>query len=176
MSVIRNKNISLSNGKGLQLHNPDGITVKCPKCQSAIVINRIHSDVPVRCSKCNYPMICRSDLMQIVSACKKLTSSDQIASAARILQQLSETLPEAGTALGVLANQQTLPISDRERWSCLLAAYAAGDDDAREWLGLMCQSNPKMYERISCKNCGAPKYVEKSQRKSSVCVFCQLTD
>ena len=153
-----------------------GVAVPCPKCRETIWITGAMGDEPVRCGKCAYPMIRRADLLLIVSACRKIGSADQAESAVRILNWLTDLIPEAGNALGELANRYTVPISDRERWNKLIGAYAGGDRSAQEWLEKMCQSNPKTYQNDACRNCGAPKYYISGQRRQTSCVYCQTTD
>ena len=173
MSVIRRgPQVSSLPGKG----GSTGIPVKCPKCQETIEITEFKGNKPIRCPRCSYPMIRRTDLLLIAAACKKLKNANQTRSAVGILKRMSEYLPEAGEALGALANQYTLPISDIERWNWLNGAYAAGDENAREWLDRMCQSNPGSYRQSFCEKCGAPKYYARQQAGSSLCKYCQSAD
>jgi len=172
MSVLRRGNI----GNAPAASGVGRITMKCPKCQENIGITEFRGNQPLRCAKCAYPLICRSDLLQIVTACRNLKNANQAANAVRVLGRLADYLPEAGTALGVLANQYTLPISDMERWNKLNSAYASGDENAREWLNRMCQSNPGIYMQGFCGNCGAPKYYIREQAGKSLCGYCQSTD
>lgn len=179
MSILRRT--GGSNGISQLTKGPDktdGIPVKCPKCQAGIIITSLHGDSPVRCHRCNYPMIRRSDLFLIIAACRKLKNASQARYAVAILRRLSEFMPEAGTALGMLPSQTTipLPLSEQERWNALISAYSAGDERAREGLHLMCQSNPEVYRRKPCGNCGAPKYFEEYMRGKTVCTYCQCTD
>ena len=153
-----------------------GVPFRCPKCTELINITDINGDAPVRCEKCNYPMIRRSDLLVIVAACKNIKNASQTKSATDILRKLSDHLPEAGTALGTLASKFTLPMSEDERWSILLSAYAGGDEHAKEWLHLMCKSNPGNYAETRCKNCGAIKYISKYHAGKMACIFCHNTD
>ena len=153
-----------------------GITVKCPKCQTAITVTGFKNDQPIRCANCAYPMVRRADLLRIIAACKKIGNADQVGSAVRVLGWLADYVPEAGTALGELASQYTLPLSDRERWNKLISAYAGGDEAAREWLNRMCRSNPDTYRHETCKSCGAPKYFVKQQKGSILCTYCQSAD
>ena len=153
-----------------------GISVRCPKCQAAVVIAGIRNNEPVRCAKCAYPMITRADLLRIIDACRKPNSVDQVSTAVRILEILADYIPEAGTALGALASQHTLPISEQERWSKLLSAYSSGDENAREWLTRMCQSNPELYGQKTCSHCGAQEYYIKRPGGRAVCIYCQSVD
>lgn len=150
-----------------------GITVKCPKCEANIVIVNMNSQEAVRCSKCHYPMISKADLLSIVDACRNPGNPNQVDCSVNILRCMADYLPEAGTALGALANQYPLPMSESERWEKLSAAYAAGVDDARDWLVLMCQTNSEAYEQCTCKNCGAIKFVKHHQAEKNLCIFCQ---
>lgn len=154
----------------------NGIAVKCPKCQADITIAAINGETPVRCPKCNYPMIRRADLLSIIAACKKQSNAKQLECVVGLLRRLSDYLPEAGTALGMLATQHPLPISEEEKWDRLISAYAGGDVQAQEWLNLMCHSHPGLYEQRPCGNCGAPKYFEKRNQSSTLCIYCQSTD
>lgn len=173
MSILRKRSIgSLSTAAGIGSY----IAVKCPKCRENIGIPEYKGNNPIRCAKCAYPLIRHSDLLLIVATCKKLSNANQVGSAVRILGQLADHIPEAGTALGVLANHYTLPISDMERWNRLSSAYAGGDENAREWLNRMCQSNPGTYKQGFCGHCGAPKYYIKHQAGKATCIYCQSTD
>lgn len=154
---------------------PNGISVKCPKCQSNIVITESSGNAPIRCEKCNYPMIRRSDLLLLIDACKNMEATPD-GGAVSVLLRLSEYIPEAGTALGLLANRLTLPLSTEQRWNKLLSAYAGGDEKAQEGLSLMCASHPERYEHRYCKNCGASKYIEKLHSGKTVCIYCQSSD
>ena len=178
MGVLRvGKTDGFTQGQGAGRNGAmSGITVKCPKCQAPVVIAGFRNDEPVRCSKCAYPMVSRADLMQIVAACKKPNSADQVNAAVIILERLADFIPEAGTALGELSSQYTLPISDWERWNKLYSAYSGGDERAREWLDRMCQSNPGVYGQKTCSRCGAQKYYIKRQGSGSVCIYCQCAD
>ena len=148
------------------------ISVKCSRCQTHILIKGIGSNMPVRCPECNYPMICYSDMLSIVEVCKNAKES-QLSSSVAILHFLSGILPEAGTALGYLAKKYTLQMSERERWTILQYAYAAGDDKAREWLDLMCKSNPTTFEKKICPYCGATVYSDLSYQEKKICVYCK---
>ncbi len=172
MSVLRMGNRLGSVVRG----DKSGITVKCPKCQENIKISGFKNDEPIRCPKCAYPMIRRADLLLIVAACRKIAHADQVGSAVRILGRLSDFVPEAGTALGDLANKYTLPLSDQERWNKLISAYHGGDESAQEVLNRMCKSNPETYVHASCKNCGAPKYYVRHQKGKNLCSFCQCAN
>lgn len=154
------------------------IIVKCPKCQEEIHITGPNdNNEPIRCGNCAYPMIRRSDLLRIVEACrKKPADAAQALVAFKILIRMADYVPEAGTALGVLANHYTLSMTDWERWNRLVAAYAGGDENAREWLNRMCQSNPGTYKQENCSQCGAPKYYTKDQQGTTRCIFCHSTD
>lgn len=174
MSVLRGE--GHGGLRGLRGKLSGGITVKCPKCQTSITVTAMTGDVPVRCGKCNYPLVLRSDLMQLIAACKTLKSNSQVGSAESILRSLSDYIPEAGTALGSLANQHPLAISEKERWDRLVSAFSMGDAEAQEWLNLMCRSHPDLYERRQCKSCGAPKYVEKHHPDKTLCIYCQSAD
>ena len=153
-----------------------GIIIHCPKCQAKLSITGFRNDEPLRCITCAYPLITRTDLLQVVAACKKLSSADQVSSAVRILEKLADFIPEAGTALGVLANQYTLPVGDLVRWNKLISAYATGDENAHEWLNRMCQSNPEIYGKKICKNCGAQKYFIRGKASKTICNYCQSVD
>lgn len=153
-----------------------GISVSCPKCQANILFKDLRGNQPIRCDKCNYPMIRRSDLLPVVNACKKASTAEQMRCASDLLQRYSEFMPEAGTALGMLANLQKVNIGDAERWSKLINAYAGGDTSAREFLNLMCASTPEYYEQEFCRSCGAPKYRDKRQKLAGACIYCQTTD
>ena len=147
------------------------ISVKCTKCQAYIPIKGISNNMPVRCPECNYPMICYSDMLSIVSACKNAKES-QLSSAVGILRFLADILPEAGTALGYLAKKYTVTMQEHERWIVLQFAYASGDDKAKEWLDLMCRSNPASYGKQYCPYCGAPIYMNLRSEEKKVCVYC----
>lgn len=154
-----------------------GISVKCPKCQSTITFTAPQNDAPLRCDHCHYPMICRSDLLLIVEACKNIENQTQGANAVGMLRRLSEMIPEAGTALGKLPTTHAnynLSLLEDERWNALENAYAAGDDNARGTLDLMVKSSPTLYGSGFCSKCGAKKYFAR-QGKSS-CPYCQSTD
>lgn len=159
---------------GIRENSHPSISVKCSRCQAHIQIKGISSNMPVRCSECNYPMICYSDMLAIVEACRNAKES-QLSSAVLILRFLSGVLPEAGTALGYLAKKYTLQMSERERWIILQTAYAAGDEKAMEWLDLMCKSNPISYAKHNCPYCGAPIYMDLSHQEKKICVYCQST-
>lgn len=173
MSVLRRdnhrKDIPVVKGSGK-------IAVRCPKCRETIGVTEIKGNRPIRCAKCSYPLIRRSDLMLIVAACKKPDNSNQVSTAMRILQQLAEILPEAGTALGEMADTHTLPISDTERWNMLNESYAQGDENARELLNRMCKANPGIYGQRICKGCGATQYFIKGKTENALCSYCQSTD
>lgn len=173
MSVLRRGSIATRSADGAAVC---GVTVQCPKCQERIIIAESRGNKPIRCAKCAYPLIRRSDLLLIAAACKKPASEAQAGRAVRILGWLADILPEAGTALGALANEHTLPISDMDRWNRLNSAYATGDENAREWLNRMCQSNPGIYKQGFCGNCGAPKYYVKNQTGKALCTYCQSAD
>ena len=126
----------------------------------------------MRCAKCFYPMIHRSDLLLIVEACKNSKSANSIG----ILRHLANYIPEAGTALGAMASKGVLTINDSERWDYLNRAYTGGDENAREWLNIMCQSNPWNYKRSFCRHCGAPKYYTGDRGEITMCVFCHSRD
>ena len=176
MSVLRIGNkFKTAPGRSTK-SSSQGVAIPCPKCQESIRISGALGDEPVRCPRCAYPMIRRADLLLIVSACRNIAGGDQAESAVRILNWLADFHPEAGTALGDLANRYTIPVSDRERWNKMTGAYAGGDRGAQEWLMRMCQSNPKTYQADSCKNCGAPKYYITGQRQQTRCCYCQSTD
>ena len=176
MGVLRNNTVDSGGKKSVQRKTGGGITVKCPKCQTVIMVSKMNAHEPVRCGKCNYPMIRNEDLLAIISACRRLNNSNQVESAVQILRFMVEYMPEAGTALGDLASKYTMPMSENDKWSCLNAAYAGGDESAREWLNIMCQTSPDKYQQCLCKNCGAPKYVQKNTQIKSPCVYCQRTD
>lgn len=175
MSILRSGG-SPSAKKKLTFGSDKGITVRCPKCQSRIVFTTLQNDAPIRCGKCNYPMVCRSDLFLLVEACKKIDSSAQAKCAVDVLRRLSEVMPEAGTALGMLPTLVSFPLAvkDAERWNMLENAYAAGDDNAREGLELMIKASPGIYSARYCSSCGAKKYFEKHGRSS--CPYCHSTD
>ena len=153
----------------------NGISVKCPKCQTAILITAMGPGAPVRCPQCSYPMIRQTDLLAVVAACTAV-GDHQVDSAVRILRFLSDTLPEAGTALGKLASRYTLPLNESERWNRMVNAYARGDRNAQEWLNLMCKASPGKYERRVCKNCSAPVFIDKGHHGKMLCVYCQCAD
>lgn len=153
-----------------------GIAVQCPKCRAAVWLTSVNGHEPARCGKCRYPLILREDLLAVVKACRKLTNPNQAESAVRILRGMLEYLPEAGTALGELAGKQAIPMSEQDRWDSLAAAYARGDENAREWLDLMCRTNPDRYGQCLCGNCGAPKYVLKNSRTATPCVYCRRAE
>lgn len=176
MSVLRmGTRFGTSSGRNPK-GSAQGVVVPCPKCHEQIRITGMMNDEPIRCPKCAYPLIRRADLLLVVHACREIDSADQAENAVRILIWLSDFIPEAGTALGELANRYTVPVSDRERWNKLIGAYTGGDRNAQEWLTRMCQSNPKTYLVDSCKNCGAPKYFVSNQRRQTMCGYCQCTD
>lgn len=176
MSILKPHIFSSAGKSDTQNKHVSGIPVTCPKCQANILIKGLQGNTPVRCSKCNYPMICRSDLLPIIAACKKATTAEQTHCANDLLQRFSEFMPEAGTAIGMLANHQKIHIGDTERWAKLINAYAGGDNNAREFLNLMCASTPEYYEQEYCRSCGAPKYRDKRLKVSSACIYCQTTD
>jgi len=149
------------------------IIVKCPKCREDIRVTGFPNDEAVRCGRCAYPLVCRSDLLAIVEACGSASGAEQLVCAVRVLTWLTDHVPEAASALGSLAARHTLPMSDRDRWSCLAAAWARGDRQAQEWLDKMCQSNPETYKRVPCKSCGAPRYFIGRRQDSAPCVYCQ---
>ncbi len=169
MSVLRDKSRA---GLTRPSSKNRAITIKCPKCQENISIIGFESNEAIRCARCAYPLILQDDLLQIVNACRELTSADQISSAVAILDKLTDLLPEAGTALGYLAKKYTLPLNDQERWKKLIGAYAGGDASAQEYLDEMCRSNPENYKRSNCRNCGARKYYDKYQRGNASCIYC----
>ena len=176
MGVLRN-NVSGSADKGVvRQHGAGGVTVKCPKCQGNIVIPRMNGREPVRCGKCHYAMVRGTDLQAIVTACRKLTNPNQIDSAVSILKHMIDYMPEAGTAIGILASKYPLPISEGEKWTLLNKAYEGGDENAREWLNLMCQTSPDKYQQRICRHCGAVKYIDRQNPAHSLCVFCRRTD
>lgn len=154
------------------------LTVPCPKCQSVIQFSDMRDDAPVCCEKCNYPMIRRSDLFQIIASCKKAKNIRQAATAVAILRRLAEFMPEAGTALGMLPAQLSfpLPLDEHERWNLLENTYAAGNDNAREGLELMLKSIPMLYGISYCNRCGAKKYFERNSRGKNGCPYCRCTD
>ena len=176
MGIIRNTASDAPDKTGGKYHAAGGVTVKCPKCQGNIVISRMNGREPVRCAKCHYSMVRGTDLQAIVAACRKLASQNQVDSAVGILKHMIEYLPEAGTAVGVLASKYPLPISEAEKWGLLNSAYAGGDENAREWLNLMCQTSPDKYQQSVCKHCGAVKYIDRQHPAQSLCVFCQRAD
>ena len=139
------------------------------------MITEMSRKSPVRCTKCNYPMIRRADLKAIVSACES-AKPNQLNSTVSVLRFLSNYIPEAGSALGTLSSHYTLPLSERERWNKMMNAYASGDVKAQECLDLMCRANPSVFERRVCKNCGAPVYIDKSHQGKTLCVFCHEGD
>ena len=176
MGIIRNMASDSQDKSGARYHATSGVTVKCPKCQGNIMISGMNGREPVRCAKCHYPMIRGSDLQAIVAACRKLANPNQVDSAIGILKHMAEYMPEAGTAIGELAGRYPLPISEAEKWSLLNSAYAGGDENARQWLNLMCQTSPDKYQQRVCPHCGAPKYTDRQNPAHSLCVFCQQAD
>lgn len=176
MSILRRGIIMPNSGAGKD--SADGISVKCPKCQAVIMVTGMRGEAPVRCSKCNYPMILRSDLSLLIAACQNVKTAAQANSAVSILRRLSEFMPEAGAALGLLPSQVeiALPLSEKERWNTLVNAYCAGNERAREGLQVMIKSSPELYGQRTCKNCGAPKYYERHVTGRTVCAYCQNAD
>lgn len=172
MGILRNSQTETAGKKGF---HPGGgsIEVRCPKCQAIIYIAGVDGHEPVRCRKCRYPLIRNGDLRVIVDACRNISKPNQAETAVRVLRNMLEYMPEAGTALGELAGRQSLPMSERDKWDCLTAAYARGDENAREWLDQMCRTSPDQYRQSLCGNCGAPKYVLKGARAESPCVYCR---
>ena len=175
MGVLRNSLPGMQ-GKNGEKRRGGGITVKCPKCQANIAIPGLNGREPVRCAKCHYPMILTEDMKAIVNACRELKNSNQVDCAVGILCKMVEYMPQAGTAIGALANKYPLPISENEKWAILNSAYAGGDGNAQEWLNLMCQTSPDRYQRCICKHCGAIKYIDRQDRIRNVCVFCRKAD
>lgn len=179
MSILRNTGNSNSFRRSpARPEANDGISVKCPRCQSVILCSGLHGDEPVRCSKCNYPLVCRSDLLLLINACKRIKNAHQVNCAVSVLLRLSEFMPEAATALGMLPTLSTftIPLSERDRWNMLSGAYIAGDDSAQEGLQLMRHSNPGLYAYRNCSNCGAPKYYERHSRVKTLCPYCMNAD
>ena len=174
MSVIRNG--TTVPGKNGPRPKGGGISVRCPKCQGSIMVSAIDGREAIRCGKCRYPMIRGEDLRAVIAACRKATGPGQANSAAGILESIMEYMPEAGTALGELAAKYTLPMSENDRWNALTAAYAGGDENAREWLNLMCRTSPDRYQQCLCKSCGAPRYMLKNARSGSPCIYCRQAD
>jgi len=175
MSILRGV---MKPGKVVGKDSSDGIAVKCPKCQAPIMVTSMRSEAAVRCARCNYPMILRSDLSLLIAACQDVKTSAQASSAVSILRRLSEFMPEAGAALGLLPSQVeiALPLSEKERWNTLVNAYCAGEERAREGLQVMIKSSPELYGQRTCKNCGAPKYYERHFTGRTVCAYCQNAD
>ncbi len=165
---VLDRAIGKDGGRGLP---GGGIVVKCPRCDASIIIGNMNSAEAVRCSRCHYPMICKADLHAIVRACQN-SNPNQVSCAVNILCCMADYFPEAGTALGALAKKYPLPMDENERWEKLLAAYAAGDEGAREWLILMCQANSEAYRQCTCKNCGAIYFFRTHQAGRSSCAFC----
>lgn len=176
MGIIRNTASDMPEKNAGRMHGAGGVTVKCPKCQGNIVISRMNGREPVRCAKCHYAMVRGTDLQAIVAACRKLANPNQTDSAVGILKHMIDYVPEAGTAIGVLASKYPLPISEGEKWSLLNSAYAGGDENAREWLNLMCQTSPDKYQQRTCAHCGAVKYIDRQDPVRSLCVFCRRAD
>ena len=177
MSIFRtNHSIGMGTGRGVLKPGCAGLTVKCPKCHASIPVLHLIAHEPLRCARCHYPMIRNTDLRFIVDACRKLSNANQVDTAVSILRSMVEYYPEAGTALGELASQYPLPMSENEKWTCLNIAYNSGDEHAGEWLNLMCQTSPEKYMQCQCKSCGAPKYIARQNQNRSVCRFCQSTD
>lgn len=156
-------------------HRQAGLNCTCPKCQTGIRITQLQANAPIRCEHCSYPFIRRSDLMLIVAACKQINAS-QLGTAVTVLRQLSDKLPEAGTAMGELAGRFTLPLSDDERWNYLLGAFSAGELKAQQYLNLMCKSAPERYSQSPCSHCGAPVYRAKSNPQAYPCLYCRGTE
>lgn len=175
MGVIRDGGVITSHNNAVRAKE-SGIIVKCPKCQGDISVTGFRNDEPVRCPKCAYPLVTRADMLQIIAACAKPDNAGQVGSAVGILKRLADFVPEAGTALGSLAGKYTLPISEQERWEKLVDAYAAGDENAKEGLNRMCQSNPEMYGHKLCSHCGAHKYFIKRKNGEPVCVYCRRSE
>ena len=179
MGIIRSDSGKRNSRAGVKaVDKGDGLTVTCPKCRASIVFSGLHGDTPIRCGSCNYPLIRRSDMFSIIAACKTVKTASQASCAVSVLRRLAEFMPEAGTALGLLPSQLTipLPLSESERWNVLANAYAAGDDNAREGLNLMRQSSPDLYSISYCKSCGAMKYHERHASSTTACPYCQRTD
>lgn len=175
MSILR----SIGSSGAIKKPHPGidkGLSVKCPKCQSTIAFKGLPPEGPIRCGKCNYPMICRSDLFLLIDACMKVEKAAQATCAVEVLRRLSEVMPEAGTALGLLPTRLSFPValSDAERWNTLGNAYAAGDDNAQEGLELLIKSNPDLYSARYCSSCGAKKYFVRHGKSS--CPYCHSTD
>lgn len=152
----------------------NGIYVKCPKCQAQILVVSISRQEPVRCKKCNYPLMLHTDFLSIVSACKNIHGKKQVDAAISILSHLSGIVPEAGSAYGMMAICHSFTYSEEERWNMLLHAYQEGDMGAKEWLNMLCSSYPEKYKMENCKNCGAPKYIERCRPDKSTCAFCKM--
>ena len=166
-------------GKGkdgaLRIPAAGAVSVRCSRCRSNIAVSSVSASSPVRCGRCGYPMVLRSDLLALVEACAGAKSS-QAGTALSILQFLADDLPEAGAALGVLTSRYTLPLSERVRWSRLMAAYAAGDRSAQQGLDLMCKSTPDVFTRRTCPECGAPAYTDRLHQGKTLCVYCHSAD
>ncbi len=175
MSVLRNNHPASVKHSVWQEGLDGSVTVKCPKCASGIPVTQPDRNSPIRCPNCNYPLILRQDMMLIINACLN-SSPNQTGAVMQILRHLSESVPEAGTALGMLANRRSLSLTEKERWEKLISAYLHGDDGACEWLDMICQANPGAYEKRCCKNCGAPLYIEKRHRGKTPCIFCENED
>ena len=175
MSILRGL---MRPGKAGVKDSSEGISVKCPKCQESINVASMRGEAAIRCAKCNYPMILRSDLSLLITACQGVKTSAQASSAVSILRRLSEFMPEASAALGVLPSQVeiALPLSEKERWNTLINAYCAGEERAREGLQVMIKSSPEHYGQRACKNCGAPKYYERHSTGKTVCAYCRNAD
>ena len=152
-----------------------GVSVKCSRCRTNITVTSVGPGSPVRCGRCGYPMVLRSDLLALAEACAAAKNS-QITCAYSILQFLADDLPEAGAALGALASRYTLPLSERVRWSRLVNAYAAGNRSAKEWLSLMCKSSPDVFEERPCPNCSAPMFTDRLHQGRTLCVYCHSAD
>lgn len=151
----------------------NGIYVKCPKCQAKILITSMSKQEPVCCGKCNYPLILRSDFLSIISACKNTDGKKQLDSAIAILSHLSGFMPEAGSAYGMMSINHSFTYNEEERWNKLLRAYQEGDLGAKKWLKKLCDSYPEKYKMENCKNCGAPKYIERRRPDKTTCAFCK---
>ena len=173
MPVLRDRSLTAH-------HRGDSnIAVSCPRCGSEINVSMFSGDKPIRCDACFYPLLTRGDLLPFVSACEQVSNSDAqcVNLAAHILSKLSETVPEAAMAMNRLVNRMPFTtVSEFERFSALVNAYAAGSTQAQDMLDKMCLSNPKAYQVQVCKNCGAKKYFEKTADSKVRCVYCQSED
>ena len=172
MSVIRNDPHPGRNGTAGNVLDK-GVSVKCPKCHDFVIITAMAHGSPVRCRKCNYPMVSEEDFQRIVNACLSLKNQDQVNSAANILRNLADYYPPAGAALGRLASRYSISLSEDLRWDVLLRAYQAGETSAKEWLGQMCRTNPTLYRSETSSFCGAEKYIRMPHPDKVYCSFCQ---